>query len=436
MRISPKQFMQGLLYAAPILLLALASCGGGGGSSTTTPPVVAPSAPTGLAATTGCSAINLNWSAVAGATGYNVYGAASSVQVITVSNKLTSTPDTATSYTDTSATLNNKRYYQITAVNSAGESPGSNVANGTITVTCSKVGGSVQGNALSLTNAVSTMAGTAGKQGYVDTVVGPPQFNNPASITTDGTNLYVADAGNNVIRKIVIATGVVSTVAGTGVAGYVDTAVGVPAQFNGPQGITSDGTYLYVADTGNNAIRKIDNAGTVTTLVGNTLGTFSSPAAITYDGISNLYVADSTHNLIKMLTTAGVMSTTFSVSVTSPQGITYAGSYLYVTSGNSIYQVTTTGAGTATLLTSGSTVLQGITSDGTYLYVANTGSHTILMTPILSPLLSLVAGTSGTAGSTDGTGSAARFRFPGGITTDGTNLYITDTGNQTIRKIQ
>jgi hypothetical protein len=47
----------------------------------------------------------------------------------------------------------------------------------------------------------------------------------------------------------------------------------------------------------------------------------------------------------------------------------------------------------------------------------------------------LVAGTSGTAGSTDGTGSAALFRNPGGITTDGTNLYITDTGNQTIRKI-
>ena len=136
MHLNPKKFLHGLLYAAPVVLLTLAACGGGGGG-TTTAPVVAPStAPSASTPVAGCHAINLNWTAVTGATGYNVYGAASSVQVISASNKLTVSPDTATSYTDTSATLNSTRYYQITAVNSAGEGPGSSVVSGKIILTC------------------------------------------------------------------------------------------------------------------------------------------------------------------------------------------------------------------------------------------------------------------------------------------------------------
>ena len=87
-------------------------------------------------------------------------------------------------------------------------------------------------------------------------------------IATDGTNLYVTDSGNHTIRKIVIATGSVSTLAGgAGNSGSADGA-GSTARFNAPSGITTDGTNLYVADYGNCTIRKVVIAsGVVTTLV-------------------------------------------------------------------------------------------------------------------------------------------------------------------------
>ena len=316
MRFNPTKLLEGLLCTAPALLLTLAACGGGGGgsSTTTTIPVVAPSAaPIASTPVAGCNAINLNWTAVTGATGYNVYGAASGVQVISASNKLTVPPDTATSYTDTSATLSNTRYYQITAVNSAGEGPGSSVVSGTITKTCTKMGGSMQGNALTLSAAVSTLAG-AGPiyYGLINGTGAAAQFSSPAGATTDGTYLYVADTNNNAIRKIVISTGVVSTLAGTGVAGYVNSATG-PAQFNHPQGITTDGINLYVADTGNNVIRQITiTSPTVSTVAGPAAPTVSSgyvnatggaakfylPNGITTDG-TNLYIGDTANQSIR-----------------------------------------------------------------------------------------------------------------------------------------
>jgi hypothetical protein len=86
-------------------------------------------------------------------------------------------------------------------------------------------------------------------------------------ITTDGTNLYVADTYNGTIRKIVISTGAVSTLAGTaGAFGFTD-GTGSSARFNLVAGIATDGTNLYVVNNGNNSIRKIAIAtGGVATL--------------------------------------------------------------------------------------------------------------------------------------------------------------------------
>lgn len=444
MRFNPIKFLEGLLCTAPALLLTLAACGGGGGGgSTPIAPVVAPSfAPAGASAVAACHTINLSWNAVAGATGYNVYGAASGVQVITPSNKLTATPVTSTSYDDAGLASGTTRYYQITAVNSAGEGPGSSVVMGSTAMSCPIIGGSIQGNALTLSTAVSTMEGTAGNLGYANGTGSVVQFSSPANVTTDGTNLYVADTNNNVIRKIVISTRAVTTLAGTaGLSGSADSNT-PPVTFNGPQGITTDGTYIYVADTGNGSIRKIDSSGNVTTITSS--GTFLLPAAITYDGTANLYVTDTGRGAIRMVPTAtGLEDPTFNASVASPQGITYTGSTLYVTSYatgvSNIYSVTTSGAGVPTVLTgtSGLNAPQGITTDGTNLYIANSGDHTIRTIPVAGGTLSLVAGATGISGSTDASlGINARFNHPGGITTDGTNLYITDTGNQTIRKIQ
>jgi len=84
------------------------------------------------------------------------------------------------------------------------------------------------------------------------------RFSAPNGITTDGTNLYVTDTGNSTIRKIVISTGVVTTLAGSsaGSSGSTD-GTGTSARFYSPYGITTDGTNLYVADTFNHTIRKI-----------------------------------------------------------------------------------------------------------------------------------------------------------------------------------
>ena len=413
MHLNPKKFLHGLLYAAPVVLLTLAACGGGGGGGTTTAPVVAPStAPTGVSTYSGCYAINLNWTAVTGATGYNVYGAASGVTPALLA------ATTTTSYTDAGLLVNTPRNYQVTATNSAGESPKSTLVFASTQPSCTHQGGSIQGTPLNLGNVVSTLAGSAGKLGLVNATGASAQFNKPAGITTDGTYLYVADAGNNAIRKIAISTGAVST------------WPTVVTSFNGPLGITTDGTNLYVADTQHGTIKTISTSGAVSIISSG----FNVPAAITYNGI-DLYVADSGNKRIVRLSLSGAASSVFATLPSSPQGITYDGTNFYATSGNDIVQITPGGASFVIATTSSLNSLQGITTDGTNLYVSNSVDHTILKVAT-TKAVSLVAGTAGTPGSADGTGSAAQFRNPNGITTDGTNLYIGDTGNQTIRKIE
>ncbi len=146
-------------------------------------------------------------------------------------------------------------------------------------------------------------------------------FNSPSGITTDGTNLYVTDTGSNTVRKIVISTGESSIFAGStsGSAGSTN-GTGTEALFNGPTGITTDGTNLYVADKGNNAIRKIViSTGAVTLFAGSSTGAsgstdgtgtaalFNGPSGITTDGTS-LYVSDAGNNSIRkiVISTAAV----------------------------------------------------------------------------------------------------------------------------------
>jgi len=104
---------------------------------------------------------------------------------------------------------------------------------------------------------VTTLAGDPTCWVATDGTGGEACFSFPAGITTDGSNLYVADAGSNLIRKIVIATGEVTTVAGSEAGPGWEDGTGNAARFNFPQGITTDGTSLYVSDTGNGTIRKI-----------------------------------------------------------------------------------------------------------------------------------------------------------------------------------
>jgi len=165
---------------------------------------------------------------------------------------------------------------------------------------------------LSLSGATSTLAGAAGYSGATDGTGTAARFYDPYGITTDGTYLYVADSGNNTIRKVSISSGAVTTLAGTaGYSGYAD-GTGTAARFYDPYGITTDDTYLYVTDSGNNTIRKIEiSSGTVTTLAGTagssgstdgtgTAARFNNPCGITTDG-TYLYVTDSGNNTIRTI---------------------------------------------------------------------------------------------------------------------------------------
>ena len=279
-----------------------------------------------------------------------------------------------------------------------------------------QMGGGYQGTVLNGTT-VSTFAGS-GNANSTDGPATTASFYQPFGITSDGYNLYVAEQSSNKIRKIVISTGAVTTIAGSGTAGSTD-ATGIAASFNQPWGITTDGTNLFVADTINNKIRKIViSTGVVTTFAGSgTAGstdatgiaaTFSHPDGITTDG-TNLFVTDSTNNKIRKIVIATGAVTTFAGSGTAASG-----------DGTGI------GASFNTPM--------GITTDGTNLYVTDSGSHRIRKVVISSAVVTTLAG-SGTAGSGNGTGTAASFNQPSGITTDGTNLYVTDYGNNMIRKI-
>ena len=349
---------------------------------------------------------------------------------------------------------------------------------GTATTTVSNISVDCGFKAISSSGVVTTLAGTKGTNGTADGTGTAATFAVPSGITTDGTNLYVAEIFNHSIRKIVISTGVVTTLAGTkGTSGTAD-GTGTAATFNGPCGITTDGTNLYVADNFNHAIRKIViSTGVVTTLAGTkgtsgtadgtgTAATFNGPWGITTDG-SNLYVAEASgHAIRKIVISTGVVTTLAGTKGTSgtadgtgtaatfngPNQIITDGTNLYVTDGlnHAIRKIViSTGVVTTLAGTKGTSGTadgtgtaatfngpDGIITDGTNLYVADYNNHAIRKIVISTGVVTTLAGTKGTSGTADGTGTAAKFNQPIGIISDGTNLYVTDSVNQAIRKIQ
>ena len=341
-----------------------------------------------------------------------------------------------------------------------------------------EMGGAIQGRDLNMTNAnslVTTLAGTVGVSSSTDGTGIGAKFYGPWYITTDGSNLYVADGYT--VRKVVIATGQVTTLAGTaGLSGSTE-GTGSAARFAYAYGITTDGTNLYVVDLSNYNIRKVVIAtGEVTTLAGaagvsgyadgiGTAARFKYPYGITTDG-TNLYVADTYNGTVRKIViatrevttlagTAGVGGSTdgtgSAAKFCGPEALTTDGTYLYVSdSCNHIIRkiviatrVVTTLAGTADVTgsTDGTGAAakfkwpRGMTMDGANLYVTDNNNATIRKIVIATGEVTTLAGSAGVTGYTDGIGSVARFNMPYGITTDGTNLYVADQGNYTIRKI-
>ena len=290
---------------------------------------------------------------------------------------------------------------------------------------------------------VTTIAGTNYPGGGSDDGTNQAaQFYGPASIALDRfNNLYVADGGNNTLRKItpVGTNWVVTTIAGTASpntsGGSADGTNGV-AQFYYPSGIAVDAAgNLYVADTYNDTIRRAAPVGTnwvVTTIAGtagrrgsddgtNQNAQFFLPDGIAVDGSGNLYVADGGNNTIRKMTPVGTNWVVSTIACSILLGANL-----------------TDGTNTDAQFNSPATIALDASGN---LYVADTGNNAIrLVAPIgtnwvVTTLAGGYNGPDGTSGTNDGTGPDAQFNSPYGIAVDAAgNLYVADTGNSTIRE--
>lgn len=293
---------------------------------------------------------------------------------------------------------------------------------------------------------MSTFAGSAGVTGSTDGTGSGALFNFPFGIAADTSgNVYVADTYNGLIRKITPAGAVstlaggyggpygvavdssgdiyfpdgnviweipqggsATTLAGTGSSGS-DDGPGSLATFKYPWGVAVDQLgNVYVADTGNNTIRRITLGGAVTTLAGSagvtsgyvegqgSIARFNQPRGIAVDATGNVYVADSGNNAIRKITPSGSV-TTMAGGFGGPEGVA-------VDSSGSVY-----------VADSSNRLIRKITADGVVSTLAGTGAQ----------------------GSTNGPGSSASFYWPAGVVADDSGIvYVADTDNHLIRKIQ
>jgi len=326
----------------------------------------------------------------------NVQSATSATASITISSTASFGPQTVTMFT------------QI--VNTNGTETDT-LTNG-FTITASSAPGASS-------STVSTIAGVGGAPGFANGSGSQAEFNAPAGVAvgSDGT-IYVADAGNNRIRQIQNQSGTwtVSTLAGSGSAGFADGAA-ASAEFNNPQGIAVDSSNkVYVADTGNHRIREI-SGGNVSTIGGNgTAGLvngaassseFKAPQGLTVDSQGNVYVADTGNSTVRFISTAGQVSSV-------------------------------AGDGTVGSNDSPSAHFNGVIGIGfdgitAYIYLADTKNERIRRLDSSGNVMTLTGSTQGFA---DGSASVAQFANPAGIAIDGAGkIIVTDSTNSLIREV-
>lgn len=166
---------------------------------------------------------------------------------------------------------------------------------------------------ISKTGIITTIAGN-GIQGYTgdSSAATAATLNTPSFVTLDAKgNIYIVDKGNNVVRKIAATTGIITTVAGNGII-----------KLNAPAGVAVDAAgNLYIADQGNNRIRKVSTTQTYSTVAGNGVASYggdggkatstsiNAPSAVAVDAASNIYIADYGNNRIRKVDINGTIST-------------------------------------------------------------------------------------------------------------------------------
>lgn len=315
------------------------------------------------------------------------------------------------------------------------------------------------------------------------------QVNYPFGVAVDTTtgNIYIADTKNNRIREIVAATGIINTIAGTGVAGALgDGGAATAAQLNNPTAVAIDLAHnVYIADQANNRVRMIVAAtGNITTLAGTgiagyfgdrgaaTAAELNSPYGVATDAAGNVYIADALNNRIRLVTvTTGVITSIAGTGVAAfggdggvatgarlntPEGVYVdaTGSvYIADTYNDRIRKITGTGPGATinTIAGNGTTgyvagaatatglnLPTGITMDraGNY-YIADANNNQVEMVTTGTSIISVLAGT-GVAGYNGDclVPNTAQLNNPTGIAVDiSGNYFIADSGNNRIREI-
>ena len=316
---------------------------------------------------------------------------------------------------------------------------------------------------------VTTIAGSS--PGYQDGQGTAANFNGSAGIVVDSNdNLFVADRLNHCIRKIA-PNGMVTTYAGNGTPGFLDNN-GINAQFNYPMHLAIDlNGNIFVADSNNHRIRKISPTGDVTTIAGSDSGfadgdgnvaKFNYPEGIAVDNLGNLFIADSGNNRIRKITSSGFVTTLAgsdnfgfadgngsSAKFWTPCGIALDSNGAIIVAekqNNRVRKVlqngdvstiagngtsgSTNGIGTAAQFRNPFDVAIDVAGD---IYVADSGNNRIRKITTTSVVTTLAGSTSGYL---DGIGTSAKFNYPIGISvaTDG-KVYVSESGGSKIRMI-
>jgi sugar lactone lactonase YvrE len=285
---------------------------------------------------------------------------------------------------------------------------------------------------------ISTFAGN-GSSGYLGDGLAATaaELSNPAGAVVDATgNVYVADAGNQVVRKINATTGVITTVAGTGTIGYSpDGGQATAGKLNTPVSVALDASGdLFISENGSNVIHKVVlSTGIMTTFVGNGYGPHGfagdggpataaalwAPMGIAFDGAGNLYIADDSNNRVRIVTPTGTINT---FAGTGPTGWVGAGK-----SGDG------TPATAAKLFAPSGLAIDAAKN----VYISDARNNCIRKVDGTTKTITTYAGNGAPGFLGDGAAAGScEFNGLGGLAVDGDkNLYIADILNGRIRFI-